>query len=112
MSALLVEEPGPRYCHFPSDPGRGYTREYFKGLLSEKIETTPQGKERWKVVYKRNEPLDCRNYANAALRALHINMDEERRKLMAKRAGEEYAPSVQAARKRPARRADIYGREL
>ncbi len=69
---LAVEEPGPNYCHFPEEEGRGYTEEYFKGLTSEKLVCTyKKGRAQhvWKVKkgIKRNEPLDIRNYATAAL---------------------------------------------
>lgn len=69
---LAVEEPGPNYCHFPEDEGRGYTEEYFKGLTSEKMVISyKKGRAQyvWKVKkgIKRNEPLDIRNYATAAL---------------------------------------------
>lgn len=69
---LAVEEEGPNYCHFPEDEGRGYTEEYFKGLTSEKmVMTYKKGRAQyiWKLKegIKRNEPLDIRNYATAAL---------------------------------------------
>lgn len=69
---LAVEEPGPNYCHFPEDEGRGYTEEYFKGLTSEKMVISyKKGRAQyvWKLKkgIKRNEPLDIRNYATAAL---------------------------------------------
>ena len=68
-----MEEEGPGYCHFPRDEGRGYDEEYFKGLTSEKqILVYKKGRPlyEWKVKdneHKRNEPLDCRNYASAAI---------------------------------------------
>lgn len=69
---LAVEEEGPNYCHFPADEGRGYTEDYFKGLTSEKmVMTYRRGRAQytWKLKegIKRNEPLDIRNYATAAL---------------------------------------------
>lgn len=69
---LAVDEEGPNYCHFPEDEGRGYTEEYFKGLTSEKmVMTYKKGRAQytWKLKegIKRNEPLDIRNYATAAL---------------------------------------------
>lgn len=69
---LTVEEPGPNYCHFPAEEGRGYTEEYFKGLTSEKMVISyKKGRAQyvWKLKkgIKRNEPLDIRNYATAAL---------------------------------------------
>ncbi len=70
---LMIENEGANYCHFPSNKDRGYTAEYFKGLTSERrVLTYRKGisqfvwkpKQNWT---KRNEPLDCRNYAQAAL---------------------------------------------
>ena len=70
---LEVKTPGPNYCHFPSNPEAGYTEEYFKGLTAEKkVVRFVKGrlKEYWEIKdkeHKRNEPLDLRNYATAAL---------------------------------------------
>lgn len=70
---LAVQEEGPNYCHFPKEKDRGYTREYFKGLTAEKmVMTYKKGKAQyvWTLKdsgYKRNEPLDIRNYATVAL---------------------------------------------
>ena len=80
MAALKVQEAGPKYCHFPKGEGRGYDLTYFNGLLSEKLERrTEKGRTRWAWVklpgHERNEALDCRNYALAALRILDPDMD-------------------------------------
>jgi phage terminase large subunit GpA-like protein len=69
---LAVPEEGPNYCHFPREKDRGYTQEYFKGLTAEKmVMTYKKGKAQyvWRLKdgIKRNEPLDIRNYATAAL---------------------------------------------
>ena len=70
---LKVEAPGPGYCHFPTEPEKGYDDTYFKGLTSEKqIIKYKDGKTFFAWVlkdstYKRNEPWDLRNYATAAL---------------------------------------------
>lgn len=70
---LAVEEEGANYCHFPKEKDRGYDDKYFKGLTSEKmIMTYKKGKASyvWTLKdsgYKRNEPLDIRNYATVAL---------------------------------------------
>lgn len=70
---LEVKTPGPNYCHFPSDPEAGYDENYFKGLTAEKkVVRFVKGhlKEYWEIKdkeHKRNEPLDLRNYALAAL---------------------------------------------
>lgn len=70
---LEVKTPGPNYCHFPSNPETGYDENYFKGLTAEKkVVRFVKGhlKEYWEIKdkeHKRNEPLDLRNYALAAL---------------------------------------------
>ena len=76
MSGLKVKEPGARYSHFPSNFEKGYDSSYFDGLLSEKM-MYKNGKWRWEKLpgHNRNEALDCRNYANAAFRALKPNLD-------------------------------------
>jgi phage terminase large subunit GpA-like protein len=71
--SLAVENEGANYCHFPKDKNTGYTEDYFKGLTAERmVMTYRKGKAQyiWKLKEngtKRNEPLDCRNYALAAL---------------------------------------------
>jgi phage terminase large subunit GpA-like protein len=71
--SLAVEEEGANYCHFPRDKDTGYTEDYFRGLTAERmVMTYKKGKAQyvWKLKdngTKRNEPLDCRNYAQAAL---------------------------------------------
>lgn len=74
---LQVEKPGPGYCHFPMEEDeekkRGYDETYFKGLTAEKmIMSYKKGRAYyvWTLKdsgYKRNEPLDIRNYATVAL---------------------------------------------
>lgn len=74
-----VEEPGPRYMHYPKDPLCGYDLEYFRGLLSEKqVIHRKRGQNviEWEKTYERNEPLDCRNYARAAYKYFHWNFDK------------------------------------
>lgn len=70
-SRLALTEPGPGYCHFPL--GRGYDDEFFKGLISEKRVVKVRGGRRtteWKQIRARNEPLDVRVYATAAMEIL------------------------------------------
>lgn len=74
-----IEEVGPHYMHFPKDYRRGYDREFFKGLISEKMVVHRQkGKSvvAWEKTHERNEPLDCRNYARAAYRYFNWHFDE------------------------------------
>lgn len=67
------ERCGPNYCHFPLNEEAGYDEAYFKGLTSEKAVTRfRKGRSVtvWEIkdsLHKRNEPLDLRNYATAAL---------------------------------------------
>ena len=64
---LKIHEVGPGFCHFP----REYTEGYFQQLTSEVIRTgkffLPSG--------RRNEVLDCRVYALAALEIRGLNLD-------------------------------------
>lgn len=79
MSDAAIEEPGPNYMHFPIDYKAGYDMEYFKGLISERLEIhrrNGKGVAVWEQFYERNEPLDCRNYARAAYRYFHWRFDE------------------------------------
>lgn len=75
LQRLLVDEEGAGYCHFPRDEkeysDRGYDEEYFKGLTAEKMVLHyKKGRPmfEWELKQKgmRNEPLDVRNYAQAA----------------------------------------------
>ena len=67
---LRIETPGAGYCHFPV--GRGL--DYYAGLTSERpLRKYHNGVARrvWTPVGgARNEPLDCRIYALAALEGL------------------------------------------
>lgn len=78
MTGLKVKtnERGKRYSHFPLNPEKKYDELYFNGLLSEKV-VYVNGKWKWEKIsgHERNEPLDCRNYANAAFWVLRPNLD-------------------------------------
>ena len=79
MDNLKVQTPGPRYCHFPANEDAGYGHAFFVGLLSEHLVYKEHNRNPWvweKIPgHERNEPLDCRNYALAALKALSPDMD-------------------------------------
>lgn len=69
---LGVKVPGPRYCHFPK--GRGYDSAYFNQLTAEKVEVRMVRGFQKRVYVKerdRNEALDYRCYALAALDILN-----------------------------------------
>lgn len=79
---LKVEKPGAGYCHFPKGKGLGYDKLYFRGLTAEKrIVTYKQGRATTAWVlkdqgFRRNEPLDLRNYATAAMEIAKIPLEE------------------------------------
>ena len=105
MSSLKVQEPGPKYCHFPANPDAGYDLAYFNGLLSERmVMKTERGRTRW--AWERipgvphNEPLDVRNYALAAITALDPDFDAVERRLK-EACGEWKAKEQQPAKRRP-----------
>lgn len=112
---LRIADPGPGYCHFPVDRDSGW----FEQLTSETVVTkyvkgfpvrawTPKPNTR-------QEALDCRAYAFAALRSMSINWGKVQRiiadqKLAVRRrqvVEEEVAavPAVAVAAKRPVKRA-------
>ncbi len=77
-SQLSIDKPGPGYCHFPLRPDV-YDADYFKGLTAEQLITKrAHGRHvlAWELpAGRRNEPLDCRNYAIAALNILNPNFE-------------------------------------
>ena len=67
MRRLAVPKPGPGYCHFPADRDP----EWFNQLTAEKLVTRyVKGfpVREWHKTRPRNEALDCRQYALAALK--------------------------------------------
>ena len=67
---LAIEEPGPGYCHFPKERDE----EYFAQLTAEKLVIKfSRGfpRKEWVKSRQRNEALDCRVYALAALKILN-----------------------------------------
>ena len=88
LQRLQIEEEGPGYCHFPKDENeyiRGYDEDYFKGLTAEKqVLKYKKGRPYfvWELTgeTKRNEPLDCRNYAQAAIEITGLTLKEPPKK--------------------------------
>lgn len=79
MEWLKEKRVGAGYCHWPDEHSRGYDEEYFEGLCSEKFqEVLERGKLRraWTQTRRRNEPLDVRNYAMAAMELLNPDLEE------------------------------------
>ena len=111
MGALKVQEPGPKYCHFPNNPDAGYDVAYFNGLLSEKLEPVKTKKGvSWQWVklpgHNRNEALDCRDYANAAFRILDPDMDAVERRA---KGLDTPVPAAVRTQRRPIRNRAISG---
>jgi len=76
-SMLRIDQPGPGYCHFPDNPT--YEKEYFRMITAERmVSRRVRGftKLEWELPKgRRNEALDCRVYALAALNILNPNFD-------------------------------------
>lgn len=93
---LRVDEPGPGYCHFPV----GRSLDYFKQLTSEVVETKHlRGFAKRMYVLPdglRNESLDCRVYAYAALQSLSVRWGTEMR-ASAQEAGQAEPPKRERA---------------
>lgn len=71
---LKISDEGEGYCHFPVDR----SEEYFRMLTAEKKVTRYyKGRPRteWAKIRTRNEALDCRVYATAALSILNLNLE-------------------------------------
>lgn len=76
---LAVADPGPKYRHFPLNDHFDY--DFFKSLLSEQLvyDDTKVHPWKWEKIpgHKRNEMLDCSNYAGAAFLCAPVNLDAE-----------------------------------
>lgn len=101
MDRLKLDEPGPGFCHFPREDGRGYDEKYFKGLTSEKkVMRYKMGTPVFcwelkdKGEHRRNEALDCRNYATAAIEITGLPLKKK----------EDTGSEQKKAQKTPARR--------
>lgn len=107
-----IEDVGARYMHFPINESAGYDREYFRGLMSERMIIRRKGgvdKAEWHKIYERNEPLDCRNYARAAYKFFHWNF-EKQAYLLGGGVPEDYG--VDKPKKRPSKRMVSKGVQL
>lgn len=110
--SLRVVEPGPKYCHFPKRDDAGYDYTYFAGLLSERQElkvTNGRTKYQWVKLpgHERNEALDCRNYATAALYILDPDMDMIERKIK-EQNGQWQKSAEPVRRQRKVKRRSVY----
>lgn len=95
LQRLKLEEEGPGFCHFPKDETgkpyspRGYDETYFKGLTAERqVLVYRKGRPfyEWRIrdnAHKRNEALDCRNYATAAIEIAGVPLKKKEGKAAA-----------------------------
>ena len=90
MDRLNVPYPGPGFCHFSAAEDARYTEEYFRGLTAEKrvaVWRKGQSWNTWELKnkgYRRNEPLDIRDYATAALEIASPPLEPMQRRAAAK----------------------------
>jgi phage terminase large subunit GpA-like protein len=75
-SRLKIAFEGPGYCHYPTDPKRGYDMAYFEGLTAEhRVTRYSRGRPsiHWekRTSGARNEPFDLENYNTAAIEILN-----------------------------------------
>ena len=78
FSRLKNEEVGPGYVHYDISDDAGFTEEFFKQLTSEVLqEKFEKGgvKLSWVKIRKRNEALDCFDYATAMMEILNPNFE-------------------------------------
>jgi phage terminase large subunit GpA-like protein len=97
-SRLKIKEQGAGYCHFP----KHYTDEYFKQLTAEKVvKKYHKGFHRreWIKVRPRNEALDCRVYALAALNIMGISVN-----MLIQRSAKSGASDADIEKAKPKRR--------
>jgi len=93
FARLKITDEGAGYCHFPFT----HNEEYFRMLTSEKKVTKyykGRPKREWVKIRQRNEALDCRVYAMAALELMGLNIEH-----LAKQ-GKNKVKSTQAVPKR------------
>lgn len=85
MRRLALEEYGPGYCHFPTDRApEWYDQLTAEKLITEKVRGFPV--RHWAKIRERNEALDCRVYATAALKLLNPNLRRRAARLAASAA--------------------------
>lgn len=104
-SHLKIKDEGAGYCHFPME----YSDEYFRQLTAEKVvKKYHRGfyRREWVKVRPRNEALDCRVYALAALLIIQANVNIiaqkfERTKSETEKPIQEASPRQQRPVRRP-----------
>lgn len=86
MRRLAIQREGGGYCHFPSDR----EADWYQQLTAEKLVTRYVkgfAVREWHKTRDRNEALDCRVYALAALKILNPSFRAHERRLLGAQAG-------------------------
>jgi phage terminase large subunit GpA-like protein len=108
MSRIRIKAAGPGYCHFPARYAMS-APTFFTGITAEKrvvAYSKGQPVHRWEVIQgRRNEPLDCRNYATAALALLNPNFDALAERVESTRPEPEEEPTPPPTPEEPKREA-------
>ncbi len=88
FSRFKIKEHGPGYCHFPE----GRDQEYYKQLTAEKIATKYHkgfARREFVKIRTRNEALDVRVYAKAALALLNVNLNNLATRIQHRKAADQ-----------------------
>ena len=72
---LKIVQMGKGYCHFPDDIKKNYGINYFKALTAE-VKKIKNRAVVWEKIRERNEALDIRNYATAALEIWNLDLNK------------------------------------
>lgn len=72
---LKIVQTGKGYCHFPDDIKKNYGINYFKALTAE-VKKIKNRAVVWEKIRERNEALDIRNYATAALEIWNLDLNK------------------------------------
>lgn len=101
LRRLAVANPGPGYCHVPAD--RYDVQEWAKQITSEKMRVSYiKGEPKrywWKPDKARNEALDCRVYALAALKIMNPSFKRIRERMMSHPRAQQVAETPEPAQK-------------
>jgi len=102
---IQIDQPGPKYFHFPKDDQRGYDQIYFRGLIAERLmPKNVRGKivRVWQNVSKdkRNEPLDLRVYNLACLHSINPDWEAFKRAVFGDEKGVKPLEKPQKAAKK------------
>lgn len=78
FNVLTYDKPGPGYCHFPVQDI--YDQEHFRQLAESEVKKSHMSRgflvHGYEKIYDRNEPLDCRVLARAAINLVGVDVDK------------------------------------